>query len=152
MVSDFGFSRFVRLSDSGQVVKSDTYCGTTSYNPPEVLKQTPYDPFAADIWCLGVMLFIMINKIYPFDRHDKQKMYECQLNRQYKLQDSIEEKSSNDIKDLIRILLEPDPEHRPNIREICEHPWFPIVLRENEILSSRSMISLKSVRNRNADS
>jgi len=51
VVSDFGFSRFVEVrNQSGEVVKSDTYCGTTSYNPPEILKHIPYDPMKGDIW------------------------------------------------------------------------------------------------------
>lgn len=52
VVSDFGFSRFVKIvnMNSGEVARSDTYCGTTSYNPPEVLKHIPYDPMKGDIW------------------------------------------------------------------------------------------------------
>lgn len=137
VVSDFGFSRFVS-TNNGNIVKSDTYCGTTSYNPPEVLKQIPYNPFAADIWCLGVMLFIMINKIYPFDRRDRAKMYECQMKRIYKLQDYISEKSTIFVKDLIAKLLEPEPEKRLSITEVCEHPWFPNILRDSQRPNSKT--------------
>lgn len=134
ILTDFGFSRFVNIMDDGQIQKSNTYCGTPSYNPPEVLKQIPYNPFAADIWCMGIMLFIMINKIYPFDKNDREKMYECQISRRYKLRDQIEMKSSIDVKDLIDRLLEPNPDLRPTIHDVCNHPWFPIVLRENEFI------------------
>lgn len=130
IVTDFGFSRFVSFETNGEPVKSDTYCGTTSYNPPEVLKQIPYDPFKGDIWCLGVMLFIMVNQVYPFDRHNKDKMYENQMTRNYHLQESIAAKLSNEVKELIRISLEPYPEKRPPIKEICDHPWFPIIHQE----------------------
>ena len=132
ILTDFGFSRFVPFDKTGMVVKSDTYCGTTSYNPPEILKQIPYDPFKGDIWCLGVMLFIMINQVYPFDRHNKDKMYENQMKKVYKLQESVDIKVSNEIKELIKLLLEPDPERRPCIKEVCDQPWFPIILQELE--------------------
>lgn len=130
ILTDFGFSRFVPFDKSGVVVKSDTYCGTTSYNPPEILKQIPYDPFKGDIWTLGVMLFIMVNQVYPFDRHNKEKMYDNQMKKNYKLRDSVELKVSNEVKDLIRILLEPEPEKRPTIKEVCDHVWIPIILQE----------------------
>ena len=144
ILTDFGFSRFVPIQH-GQVVASDTYCGTTSYNPPEILKQTPYDPFKGDIWCLGVMLFIMLNQDYPFDRHDKEKMYYHQIHRIYSFQEGIDEKLSSSVKSLVYLLLTPEPEQRPTIWEVCEHRWFPIVLREAEItqLTSSSKSSSK---------
>ena len=120
---------------SGEVIKSDTYCGTTSYNPPEVLKHIPYDPFKGDIWCLGVMLFIMLNQEYPFDRHDgKDLMYEKQMTRQYQMSEDIDRKCSECVKDLIRVMLEPDAKKRPDIFKVCTHPWFPLILREAELL------------------
>ncbi|OTF78321.1 serine/threonine-protein kinase-like protein, partial [Euroglyphus maynei] len=143
ILTDFGFSRFVNISDNGQVQKSNTYCGTPSYNPPEILKQIPYNPLAADIWCLGIMLFIMINKIYPFDKSDREKMYECQMARRYKLRDQIEKKCTLDIKDLIDRLLEPNPDLRPNIMDVCNHPWFPVVLREYEFIKKQQQTSDK---------
>ena len=132
IVTDFGFSRFVRFDRLGKVKKSETYCGTTSYNPPEILSKTPYDPFKGDIWCCGVMLFIMINQIYPFDKNDMDKMYVNQITRAYKLQPHIEARISNELKDLIRCQLEPKPTKRPNINQVCEHVWFPVILKEFE--------------------
>ncbi|UXI17538.1 serine/arginine-rich splicing factor 1-like [Sarcoptes scabiei] len=126
--------RFVLEDENGNIIKSETYCGTISYNPPEILRNIPYDPFKCDIWCLGVMLFVMINKIYPFDKSDTKKMYENQMNKDYRLQKSIEDRCSDELKDLIRILLEPKFAERPGIVEVCNHPWFPIVLRESEII------------------
>ena len=133
-LTDFGFSRFVATDkDTGQVVLSDTYCGTTSYNPPEILKQTPYDPFRGDIWSMGVMLFIMLNQIYPFDRRDKTKMYEHQMTRSYAFQEEVEIKLTSEVKDLVHQMLEPEPAKRPTIIDVCLHGWFPIVLLEAEM-------------------
>ena len=80
------------------------------------------------------MLFIMINHVYPFDRRDKTKMYENQIKRNYKLQKEVEERVSNQVKDLIRQLLEPVPDKRPTIKEVCNHVWFPIILNEQNNL------------------
>lgn len=45
IVSDYGFSRQVEVDNKGVPIKSETYCGTMSYNPPEILKKVPYDPY-----------------------------------------------------------------------------------------------------------
>lgn len=136
IVSDFGFSRFVAEDESGAVIKSETYCGTLSYNPPEILRQIPYNPYKGDIWCLGVLLFIMINQKYPFDKSDRIRMFENQMSKNYHLEKEIEDNTTLELKNLIEICLEPIPERRPSIEDVCLHPWFPIVLRETEILAS----------------
>lgn len=44
--------------------------GTTEYYPPEVLNaasRTSYDGRKADVWSLGVCLFVMLNHFFPFD-------------------------------------------------------------------------------------
>ena len=61
-------------------------------------------------------------------------MYEKQMTRNYKLQDKIESKCTDEVKDLIRVTLEPDAKKRPDIFKVCAHPWFPIILREAELL------------------
>ncbi|ETO30420.1 hypothetical protein RFI_06699, partial [Reticulomyxa filosa] len=39
----------------------------------KVVKIKPYNPFAADIWCLGVCLWLLIFKEYPFLETEKWK-------------------------------------------------------------------------------
>jgi len=140
MLTDFGFSRFVPIDGiTGNVVMSDTFCGTTSHNPPEIVRKMLYDPFKGDVWCMGVMLFIMLNQDYPFDRHaGKDRMYEAQMKRAYRLRESVAEELSSDARELIDLLLEPLPDKRPTIQEMCKHGWFPVVLSEGEILASSS--------------
>ncbi|KAJ6217788.1 hypothetical protein RDWZM_008945 [Blomia tropicalis] len=135
IVADFGFARIVEYT-AGRLNKSDTFCGTMSYSPPEILKQVRYNPFACDVWSLGVILFTMINQMYPFDRKEgANRMYERMLARDYHLQPQIEQKVSLELQDLIRIILEPDPKRRPSIGNVCEHPWFPIILHETKYLN-----------------
>lgn len=81
------------------------------------------------------MLFIMLNEAYPFDRHDgKELMYEKQMTRNYHLEETVDRKVTDLAKDIIHVMLEPDAKKRPDIFLVCKHPWFPIVLREAELL------------------
>ena len=42
--------------------------GTLKYMAPEVLRNEPYNPFAADIYSLGVTFFIMATGYEPYSR------------------------------------------------------------------------------------
>ncbi|XP_054155551.1 testis-specific serine/threonine-protein kinase 1-like [Oppia nitens] len=126
VLTDFGFSRFVNIGRDNIVDLSNTYCGTPSHNPPEIVNKRHYDPFKADVWCLGVSLYIMINKDYPFEKKDRRKMYDQQLKRQYKLRNEVTNVITEDLKNLIHQLLEPIPKKRIDIDNVCRHPWFPI--------------------------
>ena len=42
--------------------------GSSGYHAPEVLKGLCCDPFKADIWSLGVVLFIMLTSRFPYGR------------------------------------------------------------------------------------
>ena len=53
-IGDFGLSTDAPLRSSGEVV------GKAYYMAPEVANEEAYDAFAADIWSLGIMLFIML--------------------------------------------------------------------------------------------
>lgn len=58
---DFGFSTFVR-SDK----KLAFTCGTPPYMSPELALKKDYSGPAADVWALGVILFIMLTGKLPF--------------------------------------------------------------------------------------
>lgn len=58
-IIDFGFS------SSGKTYLT-TYCGTPPFMCPEIVQKRPYNGMKADIWALGVMLFLMLNGKLPF--------------------------------------------------------------------------------------
>lgn len=62
-VSDFSFARLFNRYDD----LSKTYCGSDDYLCPEILKQEPYDPMAADCWSCGVILYAISTGFLPFN-------------------------------------------------------------------------------------
>ena len=126
-VCDFGFSKFVEKEPkTGKSVKSKSFVGTPTYEPPEMVMSEPYDPFKCDVWCLGICLFVMLNYEYPFNSDQpKEKRYEKMTKRLYKFEATIEAKLTPNAKDLVKKLLEPNPEQRMSMEQVCKHPWIP---------------------------
>lgn len=127
-VTDFGLSR-VSYKPTKGVLYCTSYCGTEPYMAPEILNKNEnnkrlYDPLIADIWALGVCLYAMLNKAYPFNPEDKEIMLSNQLNRKWKLVKKQRTRLSDDAKDLIRHMLEPDVKRRITFLGIMTHPWL----------------------------
>ena len=133
-LSDFGFTRELSPTDN----LSTTYCGTEPYFAPELVQREKYDPFAVDIWAMGVMLFAMVNGKFPFHwrdlRKDKNIMLNEQRSRAYKFRPEVDVVLSVDCKDIIAKMLSFDVSARPTIDQLLQQPWMqqvPDVLPQN---------------------
>ncbi|XP_067652632.1 testis-specific serine/threonine-protein kinase 4-like [Haliotis asinina] len=73
-VTDFGFAKRLFRTKGNEVVLSETYCGSYAYAPPEILKGVPYNPYCAEVWSIGVVLFTMVYGRLPFDDSDHKKL------------------------------------------------------------------------------
>ena len=51
---------------------------------PKVLSGTPYNPLVSEIWSLGVMLYVMVCGIMPFDDSDHVAMVRAQREKNWK--------------------------------------------------------------------
>ncbi|XP_014298095.2 testis-specific serine/threonine-protein kinase 1 [Microplitis demolitor] len=141
-LADFGFARYV-TDIRGKQVLSDTYCGSLLYAAPEILRGSPYNPKIADIWSLGVILYIIINKAMPFDDTNLTRLYTLQTNRRWKFQQKVIDQLSDQVKKLIACLLEPDTAKRWKVNQIVQCSWIAmnpelVVLKpiEQEALNS----------------
>ncbi len=58
-IIDFGFTVFCK-----EPLK--VFCGTPSYMSPEIVSKKEYSGPAADIWALGVVMYVMLTGYLPF--------------------------------------------------------------------------------------
>lgn len=64
-VIDFGFARTGLIpTNDAPVQKSTTFCGSYAYACPEILRGSAYIPFLADMWSMGIVLYIMVKRLF----------------------------------------------------------------------------------------
>lgn len=98
-------------------------CGTPAYIAPEILKDKGYKGFGVDIWSLGVCLYAMLYGTVPFKANNMNDLNSLILKAKYSLKDEKVE-ISDDAKNLIKLLLEPDPKKRINITQVKKNKWL----------------------------
>lgn len=122
-LADFGFARYT-IDNRGKRVLSDTYCGSLSYVAPEVLHGLPYNPKISDIWSLGVILYILLNKTMPFDEPNIKRLYELQIARRWKFRSKVIVGLTDHVKKLVSNLLEPEVSKRWRLDQIVHSDWI----------------------------
>lgn len=154
-VADYGFSQNIAVNG-----EPDTAGGTLDHMAPEVLMKTrypwvhrvgQYNGKAADVYALGVCVHDMLMGKCPVDipfmipktqvlRYIKDQIQnsefdpptyggrfhvppEVSVQRQFEL--------TNEVKDLLRRMLDKNPESRITLQEIKQHPWLLMDLPRN---------------------
>ncbi|XP_071652348.1 serine/threonine-protein kinase PLK1 [Temnothorax longispinosus] len=117
----------VKIGDFGLATRPDgqrrrvTICGTPNYIAPEVLYKQAYS-YEADVWALGCILYALLVGQPPFDTATLKETYARICNNHYReVDDSIASKSGQD---LIRWLLQSNPELRPSLERVKEHAYL----------------------------
>lgn len=149
-ISDFGISGIRFDSEERRVIKEVKYFGTEYYVSPQLLRLYVYDlyqiklgqlhkvdPYVADMWSLGVCLFVMISGHYPFgiSKHflsptfgdsleELTYVYNSMKVREYAISDSMKKNISSDCFNLINHMLEPDVNARLRIKDVLHHKWL----------------------------
>lgn len=116
-LADFGWSSHIT---PGQLFS--TSCGSLQYTAPEVIKSVGYVGPASDIWSLGVVLYILLHRCFPFDSHNPLEMYHLAKSRSLSLSPQL----SPVCQHIITRMLDPDPNSRATMQELRNHPWTNI--------------------------
>ena len=95
-----------------------TQTGTPYYASPEVWKDQPYN-YKSDIWSLGCVLYEMITLKPPFRAENMEGLYNKVIKGQYS---NIPSRYSDDLSEIVRLLLQVEPESRPSCKDLLNHP------------------------------
>lgn len=117
-VIDFGTSH---VFDKENPEMKQMY-GTAYYIAPEVL-EGKYTA-KCDMWSIGVILYIMLSGRPPFSGNNDHEILRKVAQANYSLNDTVWQKRSPDVLDLIKKLMEKNPEKRLSAQEALQHEWI----------------------------
>ena len=95
-------------------------CGSPCYIAPESLTQTEYYGIPADVWSLGVILYTLVDGSLPWNYQDANRMYQQITTGDFPMPTTI----SVQCQDLLKNILNPDPNKRFSTEQILMHPWL----------------------------
>lgn len=128
-VIDFGFAK--RFGTEGNVFESR--CGSPAYVAPEIITGKRYSS-AVDIWSMGVILYAFVTETLPFVGDS----IEQQLRQVAYSEPEYPTTLSPDLRDLLKGMLQKDPNKRLTISQIEENRWVKSGRGETVITSIRN--------------
>uniref|UniRef100_A0A1B0DJE6 Uncharacterized protein n=1 Tax=Phlebotomus papatasi TaxID=29031 RepID=A0A1B0DJE6_PHLPP len=138
-LADFGFSN--TFTDG---VPLSTWCGSPPYAAPEVFQGLEYDGPKADIWSLGVVLYVLVCGALPFDGATLHDLRSVVVAGKFRIPFFM----SQSCEDLIRHMLLVQPERRFTLKQIARHPWMAQwtgMIEEASTMGNNDPMNLDSV-------
>ena len=124
-LSDFGLSKV--LNDELSYMK--TLVGTPHFLAPELIRslvnktQDCHYHSKVDLWALGVVLFMLLVRRYPFYEENRDLLFSKILQRSYSFRQDLWGGVSEPAKDVVGKLLQPE-EDRVDCSMLLEQPWL----------------------------
>ncbi|KAE8731604.1 Calcium-dependent protein kinase 17 [Hibiscus syriacus] len=115
--TDFGLSVFYKPGEEFKEIVGSAY-----YIAPEVLKRK-YGP-EADIWSIGVMLYIFLSGVPPFWSESENGIFNSILRGHIDFSSNPWPAISPQAKELVKKMLNSDPKQRLTAVQVLSHPWI----------------------------
>ena len=113
-LTDFGFARYYEID-----TMVDTLCGSPLYMAPEIMKHKRYT-INADLWSVGVIMYEMLVGKVPYSAITHIELLNKIENKELVIPDFL----SFDCKDLLKKLLNKNPDERITWDDFFSHKWF----------------------------
>ena len=118
VIIDFGLSGF-----SNGLIKEVIKAGTFKFLSPEILCRENFSSSSKiDIWALGVILYLMNFKKYPFEGNNEKEIFDKIENEDIKFPKEIKIKKS--LVNLFKGMFEKNPKRRIDINDKLFDLWF----------------------------
>ncbi|KAK1270884.1 Calcium-dependent protein kinase 32 [Acorus gramineus] len=114
---DFGLSVFFKPGERFSEIVGSPY-----YMAPEVLKRN-YGP-EVDVWSAGVILYILLCGVPPFWAETDEGIAQAIIHSVVDFERDPWPKVSENAKELLKGMLDPNPYTRLTAQEVLEHPWL----------------------------
>jgi serine/threonine protein kinase len=122
-LADFGFAREFK-----ETLISETICGSPLYMAPEILNHENYN-IKSDLWSLGIILYQMIMKDYPYKaKNVKELINLINNNKPIILNKNINSKCKTLIEDLLKL----DYKERLDWNDLYKNEWI-YDIKESEL-------------------
>lgn len=138
-LSDFGFCTPLMGKEGDN--KLSTPLGTLYYTAPEILEKKKYDGVKADIYSLGILLFILVTgKRIFIEARKTDGLYKFIISKNYKDFNlkikSIFTNLSDEFLDLFEKMIKYNPKERANYDEVKNHKWLKNIEMTNDQMVS----------------
>eukprot|EP00027_Filamoeba_sp_ATCC50430_P010001 CAMPEP_0168551480 /NCGR_PEP_ID=MMETSP0413-20121227/6194_1 /TAXON_ID=136452 /ORGANISM="Filamoeba nolandi, Strain NC-AS-23-1" /LENGTH=283 /DNA_ID=CAMNT_0008582007 /DNA_START=49 /DNA_END=900 /DNA_ORIENTATION=+ len=98
------------------------FAGSPDYASPEVLMRQPFAPEKADVWSLGVVLYILLTGEIPFAR--RERMTAAAWGKHPSIRWPKGKNLSSNSKDLLEKMLTIEADKRISMEQVAKHPWL----------------------------
>jgi calcium/calmodulin-dependent protein kinase I len=118
-IADFGLGKLVRPN-----TVLERKCGTPSYVAPEILDGKLGYGKPADMWSVGVVMYLTLRGKLPFRGETDKEITHAILNEPAQFNDSRWRLRSNELIAFVKLLLSKIPSERLTASEALQHEWM----------------------------
>lgn len=117
-------------------------CGSSYYIAPEVLDLN-YDN-KCDIWSCGIIMYFLLSGSPPFLGNNVEELYENIKSCKYKFDSKIWSSVSEEAIDLIKKMIQPDPNKRISAQDALNHKWIKNKKNKKMTINRETIPDLKN--------
>ncbi|KAI0325637.1 Pkinase-domain-containing protein [Cubamyces sp. BRFM 1775] len=119
VIADFGIAKHLHTPEE----QLHSLAGSFGYVAPEVLNKKGHGK-AVDIWSTGIITYVMLCGYSPFRSDDVKELIRETTEARVEFHERYWSNVSDEAKDFVRSLLNPDPTKRPTAEEALKHKWL----------------------------
>uniref|UniRef100_A0A2K6T1G7 Maternal embryonic leucine zipper kinase n=1 Tax=Saimiri boliviensis boliviensis TaxID=39432 RepID=A0A2K6T1G7_SAIBB len=97
-----------------------TCCGSLAYAAPELIQGKSYLGSEADVWSMGILLYVLMCGFLPFDDDNIMALYKKIMRGKYNVPKWLSPSSIL----LLQQMLQVDPKKRISMKNLLNHPWI----------------------------